>query len=88
MNILETTYGRFHVYINYLLSEEENMAHLSFVDKNNKTHIVLMRQFNGKWLLVQPETLSHWIVNLEEQFDILITTELLRNYQPAIATAV
>ncbi len=88
MNILGTTYGRFHVYINHLPSEEENLVHLSFVDKNNKTHIVLMRQLNGKWFLAHPGTLPHWIANLEEQFDILITKELLRSYQPAIDTAV
>ncbi|MBO9682292.1 MAG: hypothetical protein J7502_06435 [Flavisolibacter sp.] len=84
MNILETSYGRFHIYVNYLPSQDENLIHLSFVDKNNKTHIVLMRQLNGKWFFANPETLSDWIIGLEEQFDILITGEILKNYQPLV----
>jgi hypothetical protein len=88
MNILETSYGRFHIYLNYLPSPDENLAHLSFVDKSNKTHIVLMRQLNGKWFFANPETLPHWIVSLQQQFDILVTGEILRNYQPSVAAAV
>lgn len=88
MNILETSYGRFHIYVNYLPSQDENLIHLSFVDKDNKTHIVLMRQVNGKWLFAHPETLPHWIISLQEQFDILATKELIRNHQLLIATAI
>jgi hypothetical protein len=88
MNILETSYGRFHIYVNYLPSQDENLAHLSFVDKNNKTHIVLMRQLNGKWFFADPEALPHWIVSLQQQFDTLVTGEILRNYQPSVATAI
>lgn len=88
MNILETSYGRFHIYVNYLPSEDENLIHLSFVDKNNKTHIVLMRQLNGKWFFAEPEALPHWIISLQERFDILITGEILRNYQPSAMRAI
>jgi hypothetical protein len=43
-----------------------------------------MRQMNGKWFFANPETLSDWIIGLEEQFDILITGEILKNYQPSV----
>lgn len=73
MNIMETSYGRFHIYVNHLPSHDENLVHLSFVDKNNKTHIVLMRQLNSKWFFADPGALPHWIIGLQEQFDILVT---------------
>jgi hypothetical protein len=88
MDILETPYGRFHIYVNYLPSEDENLIHLSFVDKNNKTHIVLMRQFNNQWHFEHSEKLPHWIINLQHQFDILITREMIRSYHPSVAKSV
>lgn len=88
MNKLETSYGRFHIYVNCLSAEDENLIHLSFVDKNNKTHVVLMRQVNSKWVFAHPEALPHWIISLEEQFDTIATKELTRNYQSSTATPI
>jgi hypothetical protein len=88
MNTLETNYGRFNIYVNYLPSQDGNLIHLSFVDKNNKTYVVLMRQLNGRWIFAYPDTLPDWIINLEDRFDTLVTGEILRNYQSSGTTRI
>jgi len=43
METLETFYWNFTIYLNRLTSPQENLLQISFVDKRNKTHVVLMR---------------------------------------------
>ena len=79
MNILESAYGRFNIYVNQVATLNEDLVHLSFVDKNNQTQIVLMRQTAGKWFFADPQSVPHWINSLREQFDALIQKEILQN---------
>lgn len=78
MEILETSYGTLSVYVNPLISSEENLFHLSFVDKNNKTHSILMKEDDGKWMFADPVSVPDWITGLHQQFNTLISKELLR----------
>lgn len=78
MNILESAYGRFNVYVNHVPSNED-LVHLSFVDKTNKTQVVLMRQIGDKWFFADPQSIPLWIISLQEQFDGLIKKEILQN---------
>ena len=78
MNILESAYGRFNIYVNNVPSNDD-LVHLSFVDKSNKTQVVLMRQIGGKWFFTDPQSIPLWIVSLQEQFDALIKKEILQN---------
>jgi hypothetical protein len=81
METLETSYGTFNVYVNYLTSSEESLIHISFVDKSGKTHIILMKRLAGTWVCINPEEIPQWILDLKEQFNALITREALRTYE-------
>ena len=86
METLETTYGRFTVYINPLDSEEERQFHISFVDKKNELHVILMREKGSVWVLVNPEKHPDWIIALRSEFERLITRELRSNLFVAMAS--
>lgn len=78
MEILETSYGTLSVYVNPLISSEENLFHLSFVDKANKTHSIFMKEDDGHWTFADPGSVPGWITGLHQQFNTLISKELLR----------
>lgn len=84
METLETAYGTFNIYVNRVVTQEEILLHLSFVDKQNKTHIVLMRFTTGKWSFDQPEKLSGWIVNLKEEFINAIAKNSIRELREGV----
>jgi hypothetical protein len=84
MNILESAYGRFNVYVNHLSTPDQNLIHLSFVDKDNKTQVVLMKQIGGKWFFADPTSIPLWIISLQEQFDVLIKKDNLQNYHQSV----
>lgn len=84
METLETAYGTFNIYVNRVVTQEEILLHLSFVDKQNKTHVVLMRFTTGKWSFDQPEKLSGWIVNLKEEFINAIAKNSIRELREGV----
>jgi hypothetical protein len=84
MNTLESVYGRFNIYVNQLPPPDDDLIHLSFVDKDNKTQVVLMRKIAGKWFFADPKSLPLWIISLQEQFDVLIKKDNLQNYHQSV----
>jgi hypothetical protein len=75
MEILQTPYGNFNFYINYLNSSEENFFHISFVDKSNKTYSIVMTKSGEEWIILNPHSLPIWITALHRQFNSMITRE-------------
>jgi hypothetical protein len=84
METLETTYGTFNIYVNRIVTQEEILLHISFVDKQNKTHIVLMRFTSGKWSFNEPEKLPGWIVNLKDEFINAIAKNSIRELREGV----
>ena len=84
MELLETSYGTFNIYVNRIFTEEEILLHISFVDKQNKTHIVMMRYTSGKWSLDQPEKHPSWILHLKDEFVSLIAKNSIREFREAL----
>jgi len=82
METLQTAYGTFTVYLNHLNSDQENLFHISFICRN-KLHVVLMQESTEGWIFLIPQGLPAWIIELQGQFDLLITRELLRKHVQA-----
>jgi hypothetical protein len=86
MELLQTPFGSFPVYLNRLFESQEITFHVSFVDKNNKLHVVLMQCTAEKSIIMNRESLPEWIVALQDQLDVMIRTELSKE-QPLISIA-
>lgn len=84
MEVLDTSYGTFNIYVNRVVTEEEMLLHISFVDKQNKTHIVLMRYVSGKWSFDQPERYPAWVLGLRDEFINLIAKNSIREFRDAL----
>jgi hypothetical protein len=84
MELLETSYGTFNIYVNRIFTKEEILLHISFVDKQNKTHIVMMRYTSGKWSFDQPEKHPSWILHLKDEFVSLIAKNSIREFREAL----
>lgn len=84
MELLDTAYGTFNIYVNRIFTEEEILLHISFVDKQNKTHIVMMRYTSGKWSFDQPEKHPSWILHLKDEFVSLIAKNSIREFREAL----
>lgn len=82
METLQTPYGNFNVYLNPLYSAQGNYFHISFVDKKNKLHVILMQEKWGVWLITDPGKQPDWILALSSQLDKLIIKEQLKTYKP------
>jgi len=78
MEVIQTAFGLFNVYLNRLNEPDENLYHISFVDKNNKLHSMQMHFADGKWIFVSPNTYPDWVTRLEKQFSDLIMKEILK----------
>lgn len=81
MEILQTPMGNFNVYINRLTSPQENIYHISFVDRNNKTWVVLMQRTLTGWSIINSQRLPGWIMDLQRQLFDLVSTDYLREHQ-------
>lgn len=84
METLETAYGVFNTYVNRVITPEEILIHISFVDKQNKTHIVLLRFASGKWSFDKPEKHPGWVVDLKDEFINLIAKNSIRELREGI----
>jgi hypothetical protein len=84
MELLDTAYGTFNIYVNRIFTKEEILLHISFVDKQNKTHIVMMRYTSGKWSFDQPEKHPSWILHLKDEFVSLIAKNSIREFREAL----
>ena len=84
METLETIYGTFNIYVNRVITPEEILLHISFVDKQNNTHIILMRFASGKWLFDEPERHPDWVIDLKDRFISLIAKNSLRELREDI----
>jgi hypothetical protein len=84
MEFLQTPFGSFTVYLNRLSESQENNFHISFVDKNNRLHVVLVQWTEEKCIIANRESLPDWIVALQDQLDVMIRKELLQE-QPLIS---
>jgi hypothetical protein len=84
MEIVKTPFGTFNFYVNYINSSEESFFHISFVDKTNKMYAILMKESDGKWIISNHLSLPSWIIGLQEQFDAMISREILTTYQQAV----
>jgi hypothetical protein len=80
MEKLKTSYGVLNIYLNRIDSPDESLVHLSFVDKNNKAHIVLMKRRLDKYVFVEPEKLAGWIIDLQQQLNELIRRDFLEHH--------
>lgn len=81
METLQTPYGRVTIYLNHL--PEENSFHVSFVDKSNKTHTILMHYDGSRWVFSSTEHVPHWFVSFEAELNHLITKECISSYRPS-----
>lgn len=88
METLKTAYGIVNAYLNNIFTAGGIIVHISFVDKRNKMHIVIMqRSFSGEWEFDNREKYPEWILSLENEFERLIVKNHLRGFrQPPIAT--
>jgi len=77
METLETPYGNFTIYVNRLTLPEENLLHISFVDKRNKTHVVLMRHSMGNWVFRNIKNTPLWIVSMQDLLNDLILKQVV-----------
>jgi hypothetical protein len=77
MKKLLTPFGSFNIYINRLLEEGDDIFHISFIDKNNKAHIIHMQQGPVEWDIINPDAIESWIVSLRAQLQELITMEIV-----------
>ena len=75
MEILQTPMGNFNVYINRLTSPQENTYHISFVDRNNKTYVVLMQRTRNEWVITNSQSLPQWIMDLQQQLCDLVAAQ-------------
>lgn len=86
MEKLQTVYGSCNVYINKLASAEEGIFyHVSFVDKKNKAHILLVRYDYEVSVILQKEIHPNWILALEGQLHQIIKNLAENQYQFARA---
>jgi hypothetical protein len=76
MERMQSPHGNFNVYVNLLRSEGEMVFHISFVDKKNKLHVLLLRQENNAWSLMNPEQQPHWVLELLPQLQELLVKHL------------
>jgi len=88
MERIETFYGPFNVYLNRLSNSHENLYHISFVDKQNKAHVVLLTRYMNQWSFVNEENLPDWIISLKAQFEVLIRRSFRSDFSPSMAAAV
>ena len=75
MEILQTPMGNFNIYINRLTSPQENIYHISFVDRNNKTYVVLMQRTRNEWVITNSQSLPQWIMDLQQQLCDLVAAQ-------------
>jgi hypothetical protein len=71
-------YGNFTVYVNYLDLAQDKSFHISFVDSSKKVYVILMKESARQWIVSNEEDLPHWIIELQSQFQMLVQKELLR----------
>ena len=84
MEVLDTIYGSFNVYVNRVVTEEEILLHISFVDKQNKTHIVLLKYILGRWSFDEPQKYPDWVIGLKDEFINLIAKNSIREFRSAL----
>jgi hypothetical protein len=80
MKRIKTPYGSFNTYINRLPECDDTFS-ISFVDKNNKSHIVLMQCICESWVMINAYLQTEWILKLLPQFILMVEQET------ALATA-
>lgn len=81
METLQTPHGKFTICLNPIYTPIETLFHVSFVDKNNKTHRMLMHCDFDLWKFSCPEEVPDWFINMEPQLGDLITRECLKGYR-------
>lgn len=74
MKQIRTPYGVFNAYTNRL-PESNDTFNISFVDKNNKTHIVLLQCITDQWIMINAYIHPEWIVKLLPQFILMAEQE-------------
>ena len=73
MKTLATPYGNFNIYLNYLTSIQGNSLHISFVDKHNHVHMIIMeKSVSDKWEFDDNKKYPLWILSLKNEFETLI----------------
>jgi hypothetical protein len=77
MKKLTTPFGSFNVYLNRLAETEEETFHISFVDKDNKVHIIMMKWASDTLSFVNVEQLPEWVFSMRQQLIDLIMHETL-----------
>ena len=82
MEKLETLYGSFNVYLNKLPSVDGLFFHVSFVDRKNKVHCILMRYHSGLWTITEREKHPAWVLALEERLRKLVLNVVHDYYLP------
>jgi hypothetical protein len=80
MDTLKTPFGNFNVYINRLTAPKENIFHVSFVDKQNKTNTFLMHFNSEQWVFSDPSSVPSWFTEFEPELNNLITKECLKDF--------
>lgn len=81
MEIIQTPYGNFNVYINTISSPQGLSYHISFVDKSKKTQIFTMEMVNNQLEFVNSLALPQWVSSLKDQFEGLVTKHRKREFQ-------
>lgn len=87
MELLKTPHGIFNCYVNPVQFLDEIYYHISFVDKSNKTHTVLMSKSESGWTFLNQDSLPSWIPYLQEQFAEMIEKEMHKARQEAASLA-
>lgn len=80
MEKLITSNGSYNVYINRLPEIDEKTFHLSFIDKNNKLHTLLMTCVNDNWQIKDDQSYDTWILALQPQLHQFIVKHLEQEY--------
>jgi hypothetical protein len=85
MEILQTPYGNFLVYVNRLDHLQDNIYHVSFVDKDNKTQVILMQRTLDGWSVSSPQNLPGWLMGLQHQLCDVVQKEHQKELQESMA---
>lgn len=76
MKQLTTPRGTFAVYLNRIAQDSSEFCHLSFVDQENKLHIIIMQNCEEQWIIGNEFQLPQWIIDMKPRFvDIILSRE-------------
>jgi hypothetical protein len=73
---LETSQGRLNFYFNKIFTATGERFHISVMVKNKSIGILMDRDEEGNWQMINKETCPEWILQLEKKLQTVIAIYL------------